>query len=108
MFLDRREHVLTTRIDRRVDELFEFAGWKAGVVFDLGGLGQLPHRKATHDPVLFGHGTLEKQRSQVSSCGVDSGRPTSRSTTDDDAVFDVAHKGVLSDRIGNSKTFTEV
>ena len=92
MLLDRGVHVLTARVDGRVDELLELARWKPRIVFNLGRLSKLAHREASHDPILFGHGSLEKQWTKVRSRRIDRSRPACRSTPDDDAIFDVAHE----------------
>ena len=94
MFFDGGKHVLAARVDRRFDEFLKLAGRKTGIVFDFGGLCELPHRKPSHYTVLFRHGSLEQERAKVRSSRIDGRGPTCRSTSNDDAIFGVVHRGV--------------
>ncbi len=93
MLLDRRQCILSARlVEGGFQEDLELAGWKARIIFDFGGLRQLPHGKTSHDSIFFGHGPFEQKRLEICTRRIDGSRPARRPTADDDTIFDVAHE----------------
>jgi hypothetical protein len=72
---------------RGAEVMAEVAGGEAGVVFHLGGEGELAQRERAALAIVFGDGAFEHQRIEVGAGGVDGGGPAGRAATDDDDVL---------------------